>query len=270
MDYFERAKRLEEIPLLQANMEERQLQDQAFWEQQEKERIAAAIEERRLAVATRDRLSRMKPDKDAFLEKLLKERNIVYEDKLKEFEKLLAETRRKRLLARKEQRKEERREKYYREKEEEEERKREEEKRREEEERARLEEIARKEKEEKERIRQEERERQQREQQEMLERVAAKQRQKEEEVERKLMEDKSKEPAPSSWRRRTENKPEEPKKVETWKPGEFRPRHLVSSFAITFLCCSAPARTRTQTRRAEGRIVATQRRSPRRSRSSRR
>lgn len=62
-----------------ANMKERQLQDQAFWEQQEKERIAAAIEERRIAVANRERLGRMKPDKDAFLEKLLKERNIVYE-----------------------------------------------------------------------------------------------------------------------------------------------------------------------------------------------
>lgn len=79
VDYFERAKRLEEIPLIQASMKERQLQDQQFWEQQEKERIQAAIEERKLAVATRDRLARMKPDKDAFLEKLLKERNIVYE-----------------------------------------------------------------------------------------------------------------------------------------------------------------------------------------------
>lgn len=79
VDYFERAKRLEEIPLIQASMKERQLQDQAFWEQQEKERIAAAIEERRIAVANRERLGRMKPDKDAFLEKLLKERNVVYE-----------------------------------------------------------------------------------------------------------------------------------------------------------------------------------------------
>lgn len=79
VDYFERAKRLEEIPLIQASMKERQLQDQAFWEQQEKERIQAAIEERKLAVATRERLQRMKTDKDAFLEKLRKERNSIYE-----------------------------------------------------------------------------------------------------------------------------------------------------------------------------------------------
>lgn len=63
MDYFERAKRLEEIPLLQESLKERQLQDQTFWEEQEKERIAAAIEGRKLAVATRDRLSRMKADR---------------------------------------------------------------------------------------------------------------------------------------------------------------------------------------------------------------
>lgn len=79
VDYFERAKRLEEIPLIQTNIKERQLQDQAFWEQQEKERIQAAIEERKLAVATGERLERIKSDKDAFLDKLLKERNSIYE-----------------------------------------------------------------------------------------------------------------------------------------------------------------------------------------------
>lgn len=109
VDYFERAKRLEEIPLLQASMKERQLQDQNFWEQQEKERIAAAIEERKLAVATRDRLVRMKVDKDEFLNKLKKERNSVYEDKLKEFETTLSEAKIKRLQERRMERKEERR-----------------------------------------------------------------------------------------------------------------------------------------------------------------
>lgn len=79
VDYFERAKRLEEIPLIQTNIKERQLQDQAFWEQQEKERIQAAIEERKLAVATGERLQRIKSDKDAFLEKLHTERNSIYE-----------------------------------------------------------------------------------------------------------------------------------------------------------------------------------------------
>lgn len=79
VDYLERAKRLEEIPLLQESMKVRQQQDQAFWEQQEAERIAFTIEERKLAVANRDRLIRMKLDKDAFLDKLNSERNIVYE-----------------------------------------------------------------------------------------------------------------------------------------------------------------------------------------------
>lgn len=45
VDYFERAKRLEEIPLLQKSLEEKQVQDKAFWEQQEKERIQQLIGE---------------------------------------------------------------------------------------------------------------------------------------------------------------------------------------------------------------------------------
>lgn len=45
MDYFERAKRLEEIPLLQKSLEEKQVQDKAFWETQEKERIQQLIGE---------------------------------------------------------------------------------------------------------------------------------------------------------------------------------------------------------------------------------
>nr|CAI5861085.1 unnamed protein product [Callosobruchus analis] len=174
VDYFERAKRLEEIPLIQAAIKERQLQDQQFWEQQEKERIAAAIEERKLAVATRDRLARMKPDKEEFLQRLKKERNQMYEDKLKEFEKMLVEERRKRLEERRAKRKEERRAKWLKEKQEE---------------RQRIEEAARKEREERERQEREERERKQREHQEMLDRAAAIQRAKDQDIERKLQEE---------------------------------------------------------------------------------
>ncbi|XP_050310382.1 eukaryotic translation initiation factor 3 subunit A [Anthonomus grandis grandis] len=188
VDYFERAKRLEEIPLLQESLKEKQLQDQAFWEQQEAERIAAAIEERKLAVATRDRLARMKADKDEFLAKLKKERNTLYEEKLETFEKALREERRKRLTDRKAKRKEERRAHWLKQKQEEEERKREERKRREEEERAAREEKERQERAERERVEREEREREMREKQESLDRIAAKQRAKEEEIERKLRE----------------------------------------------------------------------------------
>ncbi|XP_060527772.1 eukaryotic translation initiation factor 3 subunit A [Cylas formicarius] len=236
VDYFERAKRLEEIPLLQESLKERQLQDQNFWEQQERERIAAAIEERRLAVMTRDRLARMKVDKDEFLAKLKKERNILYEDKLKEFEKHLAVERSKRLAERKAKRKEERRRKYLKEKEEEEERKREEQRRLEEEERQAREEKERKEREEKERLEREKREEEMRLKQEMLDRAAAKQKQREEEIERKLKEEKEKEKTGNVWRRNdkevTAKKPElgswrasgsgdkdkDEKKTDVWTP----------------------------------------------------
>lgn len=43
VDYLERAKRLEEIPLLQKSLEEKQVHDKAFWEQQEQERIKQLI-----------------------------------------------------------------------------------------------------------------------------------------------------------------------------------------------------------------------------------
>ena len=43
LDYFERAKRLEEIPLLQKAFEAKQIADRQFWEQQEKERIAGTV-----------------------------------------------------------------------------------------------------------------------------------------------------------------------------------------------------------------------------------
>lgn len=238
VDYFERAKRLEEIPLVQAHMKERQLQDQAFWEQQENERIQAAVEERKLAVATRNRLARMKPDKDEFLAKLKKERNIVYEDMLRDYEKLLSEERAKRLLERKIKRKEERRIRYYKEKEEEEERKRVEQQRREEEERRKQEEEARRIREEKERAEREEHERNER---ERLERMSAKQRQREEEIERKLQEEREaalgkgkpkdadswrggvpeRKDDRSSWRSEKVGGDEPPKKPEAWKP-KFR------------------------------------------------
>lgn len=214
VDYYERAKRLEEIPLLKESMHLRQMQDEAFWEQQEKERIAALIDERKQLVATKERLSRMKADKDAFLQKLLKERNILYEEKLKDFEKLLAKEREKLLIARKAERKEERRQKYLKQKEEEEERKLAEKKRQEEEERERLEEIARKEREKKEQQQREEEERKRKEHEEMLERSQAKQRQRELELEKKLAaEDKLKEKesvsgggggGSTSWRRKNE------------------------------------------------------------------
>jgi len=227
VDYFERAKRLEEIPLLQESLKERQLQDQNFWEQQEKERIAAAIEERKLAVATRDRLARMKADKDEFIVKLKKERSSVYEEKLSEFETMIAEEKKKRLAERKAMRKEKRRADWIKDKQEEEKRKMEEQKRREEEERAAIEEKEKQERLERERVEREAKEQEARERQEMLERTAAKQRAREEEIERKREQEEKETTVekPAVWRRGTTDKEKDLKRPEkreggsSWRSG---------------------------------------------------
>ncbi|KAJ8878273.1 hypothetical protein PR048_018850 [Dryococelus australis] len=184
VDYFERAKRVEEVPLLQKSFEEKQVQDRNFWEQQETERIQLLVEERELAVQHRERLARMQADKEAFLEKLRAERRTLYMEKLKEFEKMLEEEREKRLVERKLKRKEERRVKWIKEREEEEQRKKEEEERqKQEEERLKQEEEERKEKQKK-----EQEEEEYRKQREILDRQAEKQRQREAEAEERRLE----------------------------------------------------------------------------------
>ncbi|XP_015928347.1 eukaryotic translation initiation factor 3 subunit A [Parasteatoda tepidariorum] len=109
VDHLERAKRIEEVPLLLAEYDEHKAKDKDFWEQHEKERITTIIEERALAVQYRDRLMRLKDDRDKFLDRLKKARASVYQEKLAEFEKVLTEERKKRLEERKQKRKEERR-----------------------------------------------------------------------------------------------------------------------------------------------------------------
>ncbi|KFM57471.1 Eukaryotic translation initiation factor 3 subunit A, partial [Stegodyphus mimosarum] len=118
VDHLERAKRIEEIPLLQKEYEEYQIKDREFWEQHEKERIKAIKEERALAVQYRDRLMRLKDDRDKFLERLKKARASVYQEKMAEFKKILDEERKKRLAERKQKRKEERRAEWLKEQEE--------------------------------------------------------------------------------------------------------------------------------------------------------
>uniref|UniRef100_A0A8D9BB26 Eukaryotic translation initiation factor 3 subunit A n=1 Tax=Cacopsylla melanoneura TaxID=428564 RepID=A0A8D9BB26_9HEMI len=141
MDYFERAKRLEEIPLIEKAYDKKKVLDREQWEKREAKRIAQLIEERNLAVAHRERLKRLKEDKEYFMNKLLKERQSSYESKLEAFEKRLTEERKKRLAKRKQERKRDRRQAWLEAKEAEE-RKREEEeekKRRDEEAKRRLE-----------------------------------------------------------------------------------------------------------------------------------
>lgn len=81
VDHFERAKRLEEIPLLVKEYEEFVVADKEFWEQQQDSEAKAAIEERETALKTKDRLLRIIDDRDLFLEKLVEGRNQAYEVK---------------------------------------------------------------------------------------------------------------------------------------------------------------------------------------------
>ncbi|CAH0758473.1 unnamed protein product [Diatraea saccharalis] len=199
VDYFERAKRLEEIPLLQKSLEEKQVQDKAFWEQQEKERIQQLIEARARDVATSERLVRMLAHRDEFVTKLQSERGTAHQQRLAAFHEKLTAEREKRLAERRKQRIEQRRQDWLAEKRRAEERAAEEARRiKEEEERREREERDRKMAEELAAQREKEREKE-REHQEYLARVEAKARAKEAEVQRKLEEQKA--AAMSSWRR---------------------------------------------------------------------
>ncbi|XP_064465879.1 eukaryotic translation initiation factor 3 subunit A-like [Ornithodoros turicata] len=118
VDYMERAKRIEEIPLLQEAYEKFKVEDEKFWQQKEEERIKLLIQERELALQHKKRMLRMKEDKENFLNKLTADRYSVYKEKRRVFEKHLEEERTQRLAERKAARKESRREKYVTEKEE--------------------------------------------------------------------------------------------------------------------------------------------------------
>ena len=72
-------------------------EDKIIWKNKEEERIAAAKLEREEAVKTRDRLSRMQSDKNAFMEKLLKERQADFNKKLSDYNRTVDEARATRL-----------------------------------------------------------------------------------------------------------------------------------------------------------------------------
>merc|ERR1712076_75093 len=89
-----------------------------LWKKKETDRIAQSIKDREEAVLNRDRLERMKEDKDNFMATLLTQRKAKFDLKLKEYNKMFEEQRAIRLEERKAQRKEARRAKYIREQEE--------------------------------------------------------------------------------------------------------------------------------------------------------
>lgn len=174
VDYYERAKRITEIPLIEKMLPEKQVLDKEFWEKHETTRIEQAMAERKNAVAQQERLKRMLPDRDVFADKLKAERNTVYQEKVKAFDKHLAEEKKKRLADRVVQRRHDRREKWLREKEEE---------------KRRREDEIRKAREEEERQEADRRKAVYEAEMEKLRVQAEKQRAKEEEVERKLREE---------------------------------------------------------------------------------
>ncbi|XP_064074354.1 eukaryotic translation initiation factor 3 subunit A isoform X2 [Vanessa tameamea] len=217
VDYFERAKRIEEIPLLQKSLEEKQVQDKAFWEQQEKERIEQLIETRARDVATAGRLARMAVHRDQFMARLRSERGAMHTQRLAAFQAKLAAEREARLAQRQQQRVETRRQEWLAEK-------RRMEERAAEEARRIAEEQEKKEKEERERKHQEElaalKERKEREHQEMLARVEAKARAADAEIARKL--DTQKPASTGSWRQGKDVDRKEPEKKEPWRSSRIR------------------------------------------------
>ena len=141
-DHLERAKRLEEIPLLEKEYEKWQEIDRKVWDECEQQRIQDILAERELALSLSQRLRKLKDEADTFDSKVSERHQAIYETRIAEFNTKLDEEKDRRLEARRIKRKEERRAQWLLEKEKAEEdrrRQKEEEKRkvREEEERRR-------------------------------------------------------------------------------------------------------------------------------------
>lgn len=118
VDHFERAKRVEEIPLLKQQYEEWRVQDQELWAKTQELKIIAMKEERELALKERERFARVLDDKKEFEKCVLDSRHEEYEEKLLNFDRIVEEERKKRLEARRQKRIEERRVAYMKEKQE--------------------------------------------------------------------------------------------------------------------------------------------------------
>lgn len=142
IDHLERAKRLEEVPLLMKEYEKWQEIDKKMWEESENQRIADILAERELAKTLSRRLHKLKKDAESFSSLVNERHQAIYEARLAAFNAKLEQEKVARLDARRIKRREERRAQWIKEKEKAEEdrrRQKEEEKRklREEEERRR-------------------------------------------------------------------------------------------------------------------------------------
>jgi len=94
---------------LEKHLAESQVKNRELWNQQEEERIAQLLEERKVAMLHRDRLMRMSDDKVKFVEKLKADRLEVFTRKLAEFNSKYDKVRAERLKERKDKRREQRR-----------------------------------------------------------------------------------------------------------------------------------------------------------------
>ncbi|KAI1305932.1 Eukaryotic translation initiation factor 3 subunit A [Halotydeus destructor] len=137
MDHLERAKRLEEIPLLQAQYEQEKIRDRELFEQAEVERVKTIVAERELALTHRDRLLRMRDEATKFANKIKEARSAEYEQRLAKWQDMIAIEKANRMQKRRNDRKEKRRREYESEK------KRKDQERAEKEKRERMEELKR-------------------------------------------------------------------------------------------------------------------------------
>uniref|UniRef100_A0A5S6QNH8 Eukaryotic translation initiation factor 3 subunit A n=1 Tax=Trichuris muris TaxID=70415 RepID=A0A5S6QNH8_TRIMR len=108
-DHMVRALRIEEMPRLVDNYEKAAEVAPTFWMEHEKERVALAIEDRKLFLDNHKRLKRMQEDATEFKESLKETTVARFEEKMKQWEQKVQELRKVRLEGRKVQRKEARR-----------------------------------------------------------------------------------------------------------------------------------------------------------------
>ena len=115
-DHFERAKRLEEIPLLEAQYEKQKIVEREIFEKIEKQRIEELIAQRSLALEHRDRMLRMKPEADSFAQLINQARYQEYKNKWDDWKVRIEREKKKQLRERAEKRKQDRRIAHMREK----------------------------------------------------------------------------------------------------------------------------------------------------------
>lgn len=117
IDHLERAKRLEEIPLLEAEYEKWHELNEKYWQESERQRIQDIIDERHLAVSLSERLTKIREDAADFAATVDERHKSIFQTRLQDFNAKLDDERTKRLEARRIRRREERRIQWLKEKE---------------------------------------------------------------------------------------------------------------------------------------------------------